>query len=211
VSRAPSLLRRASAGLLTIAVSASCAGIIVDEDYEDAAELLCDCDPLAPVEGCAELVRGRLENALEETRQKWLERFVAKNCYQCQSDVLGCFDSAPVCTAEGASCLSSVECCGSTKGARCCNDGSSQVCCDQCQTCNDFITKEPDRDVPICAESLPPFNGMFDCFCENCAVPCSNFCAGLEKASVLCGECFLTVTSEGGVCREEAVACATDT
>jgi hypothetical protein len=57
----PRALLRAFAASSAIAVSASCATIVVDEDYEDAAELLCDCDPLAPINDCAELVRGRLE------------------------------------------------------------------------------------------------------------------------------------------------------
>jgi hypothetical protein len=127
-------------------------------------------------------------------------------------DVLGCFDAAPVCTARGASCLSSVECCGSTDGERCCyGEDGAQVCCEQCQTCSAFLGKEPDRDVPNCAESVAPFNALFGCFCEACAVPCGNFCAGLEKASSACGLCFLTVTSDGGVCREQAVECAQDT
>ena len=185
---------------------------MIDVDgYEDAAATLCQCPALSKVNDCATFAGGRLDAALDDAREKWLERFISKKCNEECTRAVECFDAAPVCSGEGSSCLTSVECCGYSRGKGCCANAGDSTCCDDCLTCGELFGEGETPQVPLCVDSLKIVEGLVDCLCTACEVACAAYCPGeLGNGDPLCNGCIVQETKVTGACYSAIAACAAD-
>lgn len=146
--------------ILVASLGVPCCVAALDlDDFDDAVAALCKCDDDVPQLGgqCVEVLKNRLANVSEGSREKWLA-YYAENCHGECMNAFACFQNVGTCAA--VSCTEHAECCGYTAGGttRCiealCEQcrGEGTACTDASECCDAGATCEDGR----CTLSAPP-------------------------------------------------------
>lgn len=202
-ARAGSAMKGIAVLVASVALVASCRGLVVG-DGVDSTDELCEllrrcfgddaCDTLS--------MRNRFNLANDGDREKFLTTLTANQCLSSCSAAKACWDAPPVCKQGIASCSSKEECCQFTAGKAACDEDASACCIPRSVPCTPYDPANPDVvPTPCCGNrTCTKVNSdVFTCGgdapcvdlgqpCKNDASCCSNQCqkAGPDAPDGVC-------------------------
>jgi hypothetical protein len=188
-----------AAAIFCVFLLASCRAILGTDGYKGSVEVLCGL--LARCYGeddgtCQEAIGNDLTYAETTDRERWLQAFSDRACFQRCAAARRCLNTRPVCSLGLELCSKREDCCGFVEGEKDCNSANNLCCTRRGSRCS----------VP---EDCCP--GAGDCLGGVCGgVPC-----GLAGSACSIGaQCCTGVCRDGAcgedICFEDGFECDAD-